>query len=316
MMLTLQINQIKTGMNRCQLPLYPSCVLFMLLFMMTLTYRSIAQERPSEPKENQMVLVQTKDGNEYLGFIISEDDVKLTLHTQNIGEIIIYRSDIIQISSMDSGKLVNGQFWFSNPQATRYFWLPNGYALKKGEAYYQNVWLFFNQVSVGLTSNFSIGAGMVPLFLFAGSPTPVWITPKISFPVVKDKLNIGAGVLAGTVIGLNDGGFGLLYGLTTFGSRDKNLSIGLGWAYAGGEIANVPTISIGGMIRTGPRGYFLTENYFIGAGGENFGILSAGGRRIIKRISLDYGLFLPIAPDLDIFFAMPWLGLTVPFGKN
>jgi hypothetical protein len=203
-----------------------------------------------------------------------------------------------------------------NPQATRYFWLPNGYGLKKKESYYQNVWLFFNQVSVGLTDNFSIGAGMVPLFLFAGSPTPVWITPKVSFPVVKDKFNIGAGALAGTVIGLDESGFGLLYGLTTFGSRDKNFTLGLGWAYAGGTIANVPTISVGGMIRTGPRGYFLTENYFIGAGGETFGIISAGGRRIIKRISLDYGLFLPLAAGLDTFLAMPWLGLTVPFGKN
>ncbi|MEX2565566.1 MAG: hypothetical protein WD431_06465 [Cyclobacteriaceae bacterium] len=304
-------------MNSNRLQVCPNWGLFLLLFMITfMPLRSIAQEHPKETQENQMVLVQTKDGNEYLGFIISEDDVKLTLKTQNIGEIVLYKSEIIQISSMDSGKLVNGQFWFSNPQATRYFWLPNGYALKKGEAYYQNVWLFFNQVSVGLTDNFSIGGGMVPLFLFAGSSTPVWITPKVSFPIVKDKLNIGAGVLAGTVTGLDNGGFGLLYGLTTFGSRDRNLSIGLGWAYAGGSIANVPTISVGGMIRTGPRGYFLTENYFIGAGGETFGILSAGGRRIIKRISLDYGLLLPVAPGFDTFFAMPWLGLTVPFGKK
>lgn len=292
----------------------PFHLFFALLFLLPIMLR--AQDQDNQSEESQMVLVQTKDGNEYLGTIISEDEVKITIRTQNLGDITLFRSDIIRISDMDTGKMVNGEFWFSNPQATRYYWLPNGYGLKKGESYYQNVWIFFNQVSTGITDNFSVGAGMVPLFLFAGAETPVWITPKVSFPIVKDKFNLGAGALVGTVIGSDDGGFGILYGLSTFGSRDKNLTIGLGWAYAGGTIANAPTVSLAGMIRTGPRGYFLTENYFISAGGETVGILSAGGRRIIKRISLDYGLFLPIAPGLDTIIAVPWLGITIPFGKS
>ncbi|SHN12282.1 hypothetical protein SAMN04488057_10771 [Cyclobacterium lianum] len=275
-----------------------------------------AQNLDTLDENIQLVLVQTKDGNEYLGRIISEDEVKITIRTDNLGEITLFRSDIVRISGMDTGRMVNGEFWFANPQATRYYWLPNGYGLKKGEAYYQNVWIFFNQVSTGITDNFSIGGGLVPLFLFAGAQTPVWITPKVSFPVVKDKINLGAGALAGTVIGLNEGNFGMLYGLSTFGSRDKNLTIGLGWAFAGGSIANAPTISVAGMVRTGPRGYFLTENYFIAAGGETVGLISAGGRRIIRRMSLDYGLFLPLAPGLDTIIAVPWLGLTLPFGKN
>lgn len=285
-------------------------------WLIFLPIMSWAQDPGSQSEKRQMVLVQTKDGNEYLGTITSEDEVKIIISTQNLGDISIFRSDIVRISGMDTGKMVNGEFWFSNPQATRYYWLPNGYGLKKGESYYQNVWIFFNQVSTGITDNFSIGAGMVPLFLFAGSQTPVWITPKVSIPVVKDKFNLGAGALAGTVIGADEGGFGMLYGLSTFGSRDKNLTIGLGWAFAGGSIANAPTVSVAGMIRTGPRGYFLTENYFISAGGETIGFMSAGGRRIIKRISLDYGLFLPIASGLDTIIAVPWLGITLPFGKN
>ncbi|NHE56725.1 hypothetical protein [Cyclobacterium plantarum] len=289
-------------------------LVFALLIFFPLVLRAQDPGKPSE--ESKMVLVQTKDGNEYLGTITSEDEIKITIRTQNLGDITIFRSDIVRISGMDTGRMVNGEFWFSNPQATRYYWLPNGYGLKKGESYYQNVWIFFNQVSTGITDNFSIGAGMVPLFLFAGSQTPVWITPKVSIPVVKDKFNLGAGALAGTVIGTDEGGFGMLYGLSTFGSRDKNLTIGLGWAFAGGSIANAPTVSVAGMIRTGPRGYFLTENYFISAGGETIGLMSAGGRRIIKRISLDYGLFLPIAPGLETIIAVPWLGITLPFGKN
>ncbi len=66
---------------------------------------------------------------------------------------------------------------------------------------------------MGVTNYFSIGAGIVPVFLFGGGATPVWITPKFSIPVVKDKFNVGAGALVGTVLGASGTGFGLLYGL-------------------------------------------------------------------------------------------------------
>jgi hypothetical protein len=274
------------------------------------------QATAAESDTTEIYRITTRDGNEYLGTIIAEDAVRIHLKTENVGEIRLFRSDILQITKLDRLHRKRGTYWFANPQATRHFWIPNGYGLKKNESYYQNVWIFFNQVSTGITDHFSIGAGMVPLFLFAGSPTPVWVTPKVSFPVVPEKLNLGAGVLAGTIIGVDDGGFGLLYGLSTVGSKDRNLTLGLGWAYANGGIANRPTVSLAGMIRTGPRGYLLTENYLIGAGGESLGILSAGGRRMVGRLSIDFGLFLPLVAAQGFWVAIPWLGLTVPFGKK
>jgi hypothetical protein len=61
--------------------------------------------------------------------------------------------------------------------------------------------VLFNQGGYGVTNYFSIGAGILPVFLFGGGATPVWITPKFSIPVVIDKFNVGAGALAGTVLG-------------------------------------------------------------------------------------------------------------------
>ena len=195
------------------------------------------------------------------------------------------------------------------------FGLQMATALRQGEAYYQNVWIFFNQISVGVTDNFSFGAGIVPLFIFAGAPTPVWVTPKFSIPVVKDKFNVGVGVLAGTVIG-EGSTFGILYGSTTFGSKDKNLTLGLGYGFADGEWANAPAINVSGMLRIRPRGYLITENYYIGLGGEDVGLISLGGRSIIKKISLDYGGFIPISSEIGSFIIIPWLGITIPIGKK
>jgi hypothetical protein len=217
---------------------------------------------------------------------------------------------------LDKEKMVDDEYWMDNPQSTRYFFSPNAYGLKKGEGYYQNVWVLVNSFAVGVTDYFSIGGGMVPLFLFAGSPTPVWITPKFSIPVSKDKFNLGGGALLGTVLGEQETGFGILYGISTLGSKDKNVSLGLGYGYAGGSWAKAPMINLNTMIRFGPKGYFISENYFIQTEGTTALIFTLGGRHIIQNAGLDYGLVIPIISDMGSFIALPWLGITIPFGKS
>ena len=272
-------------------------------------------------QDTTLYSIETIDGNEFLGSIVTENDTIIILNTQNFGNVTIQKSNIKKISKIGKGKIIEGEYWFENPQSTRYFWSPNAYGLRPGEGYYQNVWVFFNQVAVGITDNISIGAGTVPLFFFGGAPTPVWLTPRVSFPIVKDKFNIGGGALIGTIIGEKNSGFGIVYGNTTFGSRDKNFNIGLGWGYSeeggelGGGFAKSPTLTVSSMIRLGKKWYFLTENYYIDAGGEPVILLSGGARVIIKKVSLDFGLVAPFVGNQDFFVAVPWLGFVVPFGK-
>lgn len=282
-----------------------------IAFITLFIHETYAQEL----QDSTLYSIETDDGNEYIGKIISRDGDHITLLTDKLGEIKIFTRYITSIKEISETSFKEGRYWFENPQAARYFWAPNGYGLKKGEAYYQNVWIFFNQASVGVTDNFSLGVGMVPLFIFAGTSTPVWITPKFSIPVVKDQFNVGLGALAGTVIGEENSSFGILYGSATFGSKDKNLSIGLGYGFAGGEWANGPALNVSGMLRTGPRGYLLMEHYYLGFGEEKLALLSFGGRRIIKKISLDFGGIIPITSDIQ-FIVIPWLGITVPIGKK
>lgn len=280
----------------------------LLIFLLSICIESYAQEA----QDSTIYSIETTDGNEYIGKILSRDAEKIVILTDNLGELTILTKDIKRIERIAEASMRDGEYWFENPQATRYFWAPNGYGLKKGEAYYQNVWIFFNQVSVGVTDHFTIGAGMMPLFLF-GAPTPVWVTPKFSIPVKKDKINVGLGVLAGTVLGGEGTSLGLLYGSTTFGSKNNNLTIGAGFGFADGEFSTDPVINVSGMKRIGPRGYLLTENYYLGT--ENVGALSFGGRKIVKKISLDFGGIIPFGSGVS-FFVIPWLGIVVPMGKK
>jgi hypothetical protein len=260
--------------------------------------------------------IETVDGNIFIGSIVSDHPDTIILKTTSLGEIRIPKNTIISRTVLKKVINVDGKIWLPNPQSSRYFWAPNGYGLDKGTSYYQNIWILYNQFSVGFTDNFSVGAGIMPLFLFAGTSTPFWIVPKFSIPVAKDKFNIGAGAFLGTILGEDSGIFGLLYGTTTFGSRDKNVSFGLAYGFAQDDWLKIPVINFSTMIRVSPKSYFLTENYVITAEGEAVVLLSFGGRSIIRNIGLDYSLWIPFGADMDTFVAIPFLGITVPLGKN
>jgi hypothetical protein len=282
---------------------------FLFLFILTLSVKS------QTTSDTTLVNIGTVDGNEFIGQIVIEDSLKIVIKTEKLGEISIFKTDIKRQEILEVQQIKEGKYWFPNPQSTRYLWSPNGYGLKKGEGYYQNIWVLWNQFAYGLSDNFSIGGGIIPLFLFGGTPTPVFITAKFSIPVVENKFNLGAGAIAGTILGEEETGFGILYGISTFGTPDNNVTFGLGYGFAGGEWASSPMININGMFRVSSRGYFITENYYINAGGENVVLITLGGRSIIKKAALDYGLVIPIA-DIGQFVAIPWLGFTVPFGKT
>lgn len=265
-------------------------------------------------RDSLLYRVETRDGNAYLGAIVEKDENVVRLRTAELGVIVIQKSNIKSIVPVLSDRLRGGRILSDNHQATRYLWQPNGYGLKQGEMYYQNIWILFNQFSVGVTDRFTLGGGMVPLFLFAGMPTPVWITPKFSVPLVDEKVNVGIGALIGTVIGEDVGSFGIAYGTTTFGSRDANFSVGVGYGFVNGQWADRPMLSLSGMIRTGERGYMLTENYFLPADGAQLALLSFGGRRMVRRVGIDFALLIPTGSRGNLF-TIPILGLTVPFGK-
>ncbi len=294
--------------------LLSTATFFFLMYI--LPFSLMAQ---NEQDSTKITTVLTNDGNEYNGLVIMEDDQKIVLETKELGDITILKTNIKKRSELSIDHIVRGEVWPENTQSSRYFWAPNAHGLKKGEGYYQNLWVFFNQVSLGITNNFSIGFGMVPLFLFGGdaaSYSPLWVTPKFSIPVKKDKFSLGVGMLAGTAGFHDDAGFGILYGVGTAGDQNTNASFGLGYGYAGGNWANSPMINISVMHRTGKRGYILSENYVLPTGDGTLVLLSFGGRTVTRSIGIDYGLFFPMAGGLE-FFGVPWLGITVPFnGKK
>lgn len=267
--------------------------------------------------DKSLMKIEVKDGNVFIGYIIIEDSTKIVLETESLGEITIQKSSVVNMEVVDSSKMIEGELWDDNPQATRYLWTPNGYGLHKGEGYYQNIWVFYNQISYGITENISASIGTIPLFLLGGKFIPVWFIPKFSIPIKKNYLNLGIGVFAGTILGESDANFGIAFGSFTIGNRDQNLSLSLGWGYSSDDWAESPLLNISAMVRLSKNSYFLTENYYMPINNEeDMTIISLGIRYMVKKVGLDFGLYMPLSFDMEDFIAIPMLGVTIPLRKN
>jgi hypothetical protein len=267
---------------------------------------------PALVQTDTLYRIETTDDNEYVGTITFQDSMLVRINTEKLGEITLKRKDISSMTVVKKGQLVDGDYWSDNPQSSRYMWAPNGYGLKKGEGYYQNIWVVFNQVSVGLTNNFSMGVGTMPTFLLGQSEIPVWLAPKLSIPVAEN-VNVGLGVLGFSVLGVEDMPWtGLLYGTATFGTTDRNISAGIGYGFVESDIADVPLINVSGMLRVSEKWYLISENYFLDAGSENVFFNLLGGRRMLGKASFDFGIFR--TTGMEGMVGLPWIGFTIPFG--
>ncbi len=269
---------------------------------------AIHSEWPLEEEaklDSGTVRVQMKDGNSFYGTILEENSSQIKLKT-DIGELSLARSQI-KLIEYDVNKEALGKYgneWIGNLNATRYFFSPNSLSLEPGSGYYQNIMVFVNQFAVGVTKNFSLGVGLVPIFLLGAGETPVWITPRVNFQIVEGKLSVGGGGLFGTIISYNEN-FGIYYGNVTIGNEDKNFAVNFGRSFDGGT-----SLTVSGMFRTGPKFYGMGEFLYI----EEVGLLFLGGRSLLKTVSLDYGALIFF--DGFIAGAIPFLSLTVPFGKS
>lgn len=298
----------------------------------TINIQAQKKTTTNDLKGSEKVHIETIDGNDYFGKLISKDSASVKIETESLGEVSIKKATIKSISIVNSKDIsIDGEIWLPNHHATRYLFAPSAFGLKKGEGYYQNSWVFYNQVQYGVSDRFSIGGGLIPTFIFGGgvsTPVPFWITPKVSIPTKRENVNFSVGSLS-VFSGVNKSLYavGILYGQSTFGNKNKNLSVGLGWGYAAGDgesaMARRPTLNVSGMVRVSKRGYIVTENWFASVGGgsidrTNFSLLSCAYRFAPKSVAIDLGVFVSptIIRETETFFGLPWLSVAIPFGKS
>ena len=260
------------------------------------------QQGIAAPDQISLIKIKGDAGLTYVGTIIERNDKEIILLTEGKTKVHIPIETIQDIRSIPSSHFHDGEYWFPNPNETRYLYAPSAFNLKKGEGYYQNTYLFINSFNYGFTDNFSFGVGFEFLSIFGsfgGDFNPIFfLTPKYSMQV-SENLRVGIGVLYGNVSNLV-GGFGVGYGLATYGNPEHNATLGLGFGFFDGDFSTDPVITISGMTRISRRISLVTENWFFPADVYR-GILTYGIRFFGESMSVD----LALINNTDIATAFP-----------
>ena len=257
------------------------------------------------PAEGVTQQLELKDGTRAIGRVESITGDRFTFRTTSGVAMEVDRA-MVQAIGPVTGRVVNGEFWPTDPNPTRLFFAPTGRSLKRGEAYFGVYEIFMPFVQYGITDRISIGGG-TPL-VFGSSDPPFWVTPKVQVYKAKST-EVSLGVLHFFNVG--DYNLGIAYGVVTAGGADSALTVGAGYAYErsgeDGDDGGSPLLMVGGERRVSRRIKLVTENYLFHDGG----LVSGGVRFLGERLSVDLGLVTPIG--VDEFIAVPIINFVWKF---
>jgi hypothetical protein len=230
----------------------------------------------------------------------------------------VARSTVREVRQFPATAMRNGELWLENPHATRLIFAPTGIPLRKGEGYFADFWIFLLSTAVGVTDKFTIGGGMTLIPGLSIEKNVFYLLPKYTV-VDRPSLKFAVGALAAHVGVSDDDAFspegsrslGVLYGVATTGSRERNLSLGAGWGYVGGTLEKTPVITLGGQHRVSRRIVLISDNWILPFDGDASGVISYGIRFIGEKIAVD--LALANSPDDFIFPGIPLLGFAIKY---
>lgn len=266
----------------------------------------------------QLVELQTEDGNSYVGKVLSLTDSNISIETDALGEISLSRASIKKvIYKNENAELDKNGFPIDYHNSTHYFINQSGYSLKKGQSYYENVGVFFNSYSVGITDNFSLTAGLeIATLLFGQSAPSLFVTPKFTIPFGEGAGGFSIGSTIFAVFVDDPLSVGVVQASATFGTRNNNFTIGsgLGFSFSDGIAESVVPFNLSGMFRISKKLSFMSDNFIIAYDDFNGveGILSAGLRIHFAKNgnALNLGLFRPTGIG-DDFLALPFISATI-----
>jgi hypothetical protein len=233
----------------------------MMMFIASIASVSYGQvEEDSVRKvDNKIYIVETSDGNIFMGTIISQDSKEVLILTKDRGEISIPKYQVKSIKELEEGQLnAKGEYIPSEVFSTRYFITTNGLPLEKGENYI--LWnLFGPEFHWGVAKNFGLG------IMTSWGGVPIIGTAKYSIKL-GEKSSFGIGLLAGTGSWILPRFGGVLpFGALTIGDRRANLNISGGYGYVNfdGDGGGTALMSVAGMVKVGKKISVVFDSFIV-----------------------------------------------------
>jgi hypothetical protein len=276
---------------------------FLLMFSMHLSLFI-----PLHAQETEIIRLELSGGSVLIGYILSQDSTHLKFQTisnlrVSVNKEIIIKQEVIQAS------VVEGEIWKSDPNQSRLFFAPTGRALKRGQGYFSVYEIFFPFLAVGITDWLAISGGFS---LLPGAESQLlYLAPKIT-PVQREKFALSGGILYIKFPEELDAA-GIFYGVGTYGNESASITLGMGFVFGEGEIADKPVFTLGAELRSSRSIAFITENWLIPD--SDVQVVSAGLRFFGENLAADFGLIGFPGSEIEGFPFLPWIGFSYNFGK-
>ncbi|MBN1782975.1 hypothetical protein JW948_17710 [bacterium] len=269
------------------------------------------------PEPSIQFLIITNNECKVIGTIAEPESDPVVIITR-YGKLSIPSSDIKSIVEMKQDNMVKGIYWFPNPNSTRLFFAPTARMLNKGEGYFADYYLFFPSASYAFSGNFILNGGM-SLFPGTGLVDQLYyIAPKFGL-TASGHWHFAAGGMFVSLPEFDEEeedpddqvrSLGILYGVTTVGTENSGLTLGLGYGYVDDHMADRPVVVIGGERRVSRRISLVTENWFIPE--LNPAIVSYGIRFMGEKMSVDLA-FITVTGSDAIFPGIPMVDFVINF---
>lgn len=261
--------------------------------------------------------IETYSDYAYIGKVIETDSTAITIIEYGYLKERIPYFRIQKIERLDSVKVKRLAAWGINSDASRYLFAPSAITLKKGDFYYQNTYLLINSIYAGISDHITIGAGIELQFLMMsqdGIAPSFFITANTGYQI-SENLHVGGGFMFINTLMPNstkrsNGAYA--YGLGTYGNKNHNITMGLGWGVFKNEFRNKPYLNLSAMTRIGKRTAFIAENWFLPF--DKYEVYYSGGLRIFgQRASVDIALIYIQDNKESLISVIPYIDLVIRF---
>jgi hypothetical protein len=279
-----------------------------------------AEEAPSKA-----LAVALKDGSRLVGTLVSEDEASITLTLASGLVLALPRADIVSVEPLAPAA-------FADPNDTRLMFAPTGRPLRKGDGYFSDHYVIFPGFAYGVTDHLSVSGGLSVIPGLRLDEQVLYASSALGWRLGK-KAAFSIGGLYATGTDSNEAG-AILFGVASFGSSDRALTVGMGFAATRNEeyyydpygnfttetqwqFREAPILLLGGTFRVGKRLSLVTESWLFP--GEGFALAEQPFGLALRfcgdRMSVDVGIVL-VAEVLDEGFPIPWLSFSYHFGPT
>ncbi|MDH5717138.1 MAG: hypothetical protein OEZ22_05825 [Spirochaetia bacterium] len=266
-------------------------------------------EKNNQNKTGDVYLeIETKSEVVLKGRLLEETSEYIIIVTIDELEFKILKKNITRKTIINESQ-VSKDSYHKDPNYSRLMFTPTARPLKAGDGYIYDYEILFPGISYGITDNIGVMTGFSILPGLGLDEQLFYIAPKIGYEF-SDKLSTAGGILYATVP--EEGSLGILYSVTTYGTYDAHLTIGVGFGFVNKEFSKDPIFVFGGNLRLTKSIALVSENWMHPQLSINQTPFAIAVRFFGQNIAVDAG-FIIIGEVIKMGFPMPWLSFIYNF---